>query len=159
MAESSFSSRAADDLTAELTKAAQKSRSRCCRNQTTLERVVIWNRITCCSDLLNYASISMYDKNMFLMYQLGSIGDATNRQTIYRYIDDFSSFAMSPTMWTKNENDIRFAWNHITTSQQKNPEAQQRRKSASYDQDGCFYRACPERYCTLIIRTTIKNIY
>ena len=119
MAESSFSSRAADDLTAELTKAAQKSRSRCCRNRTTLERVVIWNRITCCSDLLNYASISMYDKNMFLMYQLGSIGDATNRQTIYRYIDDFSSFAMSPTMWTKNENDVRFAWNHITTSQQK----------------------------------------
>ena len=47
---------------------------------------------------MNYASISMYDKNMFLMYQLGSIGDATNRQTIYRYIDDFSSFAMSPTM-------------------------------------------------------------
>lgn len=81
MAESSFSSRTADDLTAELTKAAQKSRSRCCRNRTTLERVVIWNRITCCSDRLNYASISMYDKNMFLMYQLGSIGTPqTGRQ-------------------------------------------------------------------------------
>jgi hypothetical protein len=71
--------------------------------------IVIYNRISCCSDRLSHASVSLFDANGKSVGQIFDIGDTTNKQVITLDSDDLDdtpsarpsappSFSFSPSV-------------------------------------------------------------
>ena len=56
---------------------------------TEIDKVVIWNRVNCCSDRLSNAAVFLFDENNNTSGHIPDIGDATGITTIELNVADF----------------------------------------------------------------------
>ena len=67
------------------------------RSSYEISHVVIWNRLSCCSERLSGATVSLLDENSDIIRQVNSIGDTTNLPSVQLNINSFAVVKNPPT--------------------------------------------------------------
>ena len=67
-----------------------------------IDRVVIWNRVNCCSERLSNAAVLLMDENNNIVGQLPDIGDATGKVTIELNAANFALPSEMPSLLPSN---------------------------------------------------------